>query len=458
MTIHRRCIAALLPLLFSVSFAAAQTGDTTIQKITIDDAIRFAVRNNPDLENARLESAKADARVTEAWGYTMPSIDVTGQYSQALKKPVFFLPGSFIGQPQKDVVALEIGSTHSLSLGITATQLLFNGTVFAGVGATKIYSRAAEEMYRGKKAETVAKARKAFYAVLLAKEAMTMMQSSLKNAEGNLSNVRLMRSQGILSEYDELRAEVGVDNIRPLVIQAETNYSLSVIGLSNVIGKPVGETTEIAGELKFLPYDEEVIRNAEQTLVSANSNIRALRLQKEVNEAFVFAEKANYLPTLAAFGNYQYQGQKNAFQFSSGDMIASSTVGLQLSLNLFQGFQTNAKVEEAKIEVMKSETQLVNVENTLLAGLRSLTGTLNQTRKRIETQTKTVETAERGYKIVTARFLSSAATQLEVNDAQLALTQAKVNRMQAIYDYLVASAELDNILGRMPDAAFETEK
>lgn len=457
MTIHRKCIAALLQLMFYSSLAVAQAGDTAIQKITIDDAIRFAVRNNPDLENSRLESAKADARVSEAWGYTMPSIDVTGQYSQALKKPVFFLPGSFVGQPQKDVVALEIGSTHSLSLGVTATQLLFNGTVFAGVGATKIYSRAAEELYRGKKAETVAKARKAFYSVLLAKEAMRMMQSSLKNAEENLANVQLMRSQGILSEYDELRAEVGVDNIRPLVIQAETNYSLSVIGLSSVIGTSVSETTEIAGELTFLPYDEEVIRNAEQTLVAANSNIRALRLQKEVNEAFVYAEKANYLPTLAAFGNYQFQGQKNSFQFSSGDMIASSTVGLQLSLNLFQGFQTNAKVEEAKIEVMKSETQLVNVENTLLAGLRSLTGTLNQTRKRIETQNKTVETAERGYKIVTARFLSSAATQLEVNDAQLALTQAKVNRMQAIYDYLVASAELDNILGRMPDYANEIE-
>jgi outer membrane protein TolC len=458
MTIQRRCISSQLPLLLYASSAVAQAGDTAIQKITIDDAIRFAVRNNPDLENSRLESAKADARVSEAWGYTMPSIDVTGQYSQALKKSVFFLPGSFVGQPQKDVVALEIGSTHSLSFGITATQLLFNGTVFAGVGATKIYSRAAEEMYLGKKAETVAKARKAFYAVLLAKEAMQMMRSSLKNAEENLGNVKLMRSQGILSEYDELRAEVGVDNIRPLVIQAETNYSLSVIGLSSVIGKPVRETTEIAGELTFIPYDEEVIRNAEQTLVAANSNIRALRLQKEVNEAFVYAEKANYLPTLAAFGNYQYQGQKNAFQFSSGDMIASSTVGLQLSLNLFQGFQTNAKVEEAKIEVMKSETQLVNVENTLLAGLRSLTGTLSQTRKRIETQNKTVETAERGYKIVTARFLSSAATQLEVNDAQLALTQAKVNRMQAIYDYLVASAELDNILGRMPDYANEIEQ
>ena len=74
----------------------------------------------------------------------------------------------------------------------------------------------------------------------------------------------------------------------------------------------------------------------------------------------------------------------------------------------------------------------------------------------MEAQQRTVETAERGYKIVTTRFLANAATQLEVNDAQLALTQAKVNRIQAVYDYLVASADLDELLGRLPSYAIES--
>jgi outer membrane protein TolC len=91
-------------------------------------------------------------------------------------------------------------------------------------------------------------------------------------------------------------------------------------------------------------------------------------------------------------------------------------------------------------------------------GVRSLIGNLRQARKRVDAQQRTVETAERGYKIVTARFLSNAATQLEVNDAQLALSQAKVNRMQSIYDYLVASTELDALLGRLPEYAQETEE
>ena len=91
-------------------------------------------------------------------------------------------------------------------------------------------------------------------------------------------------------------------------------------------------------------------------------------------------------------------------------------------------------------------------------GVHSVKSNLQQARKRVEAQDKTVEMAERGYKIVTTRFLSSAATQLEVNDAQLALTQAKVNRIQAIYDYLVASAELDQLIGHLPSYAIETEE
>jgi outer membrane protein len=169
-----------------------------------------------------------------------------------------------------------------------------------------------------------------------------------------------------------------------------------------------------------------------------------------LNGASVNAERTNYLPTITAFGSYNYAAVKDQFNFSTNDFYKSSQVGLNFSLNLFQGLQTSSRVQQAQLEVQKTEEQKSSLERTLQTGIRSVIGNLRQARKRVDAQNKTVETAERGYKIVTARFLSSAATQLEVNDAQLALTQAKVNRIQSIYDYLVASAELDQLLGRLP--------
>jgi outer membrane protein len=442
----------------SLHGAIAQQPETKTQRLTIAAAVQLALKNNPELQASKLEMEKSRERVHEAWGTTMPSIGLSAQYSNALKKPVFFLPGSFIGQPQLDVVAVEIGSTHAVSMALTASQILFNGAVFIGVGAASIYSQAAEELYRGKEVETVTKVRKAFYGVLLATEALKMMQSTLKNAEENLKNVQLMKEQGIVSDYDELRAQVGVENLRPMVMQAENNRTLALDGLKGSIGAQTSDEIEIEGELSFVEYDSGLLAEASQRAMESNSNLRALRYQVEVNSKFLSVERSNYLPTLAAFGNYQYQGQQNTLNFSSMNFVSSSTVGLNLSMNLFQGFQTNARVDQAKLEIRKSEAMLASAETGIKTAVHSLVGTINQTRRRVEAQQKTVEQAERGYRIVTTRFSSGAATQLEVNDAQNALNQANVNRIQAIYEYLAASADLDQLLGRLPQYAIRTEQ
>jgi outer membrane protein TolC len=283
------------------------------------------------------------------------------------------------------------------------------------------------------------------------------MRSNLRNAEDNLKNVQLMRKQGIVSEYDELRASVGVENLRPMVIQSETNTNLALDNLRNTLGTPNKEAITLTDGLAFSPVDDAVLQRAEQLVLESNPGLSAAKRQIELNGAVVNAERSNYLPTIAAFGSYQYQAAKNEFNFSTNDFYKGSQVGLSFSMNIFQGLQTFARVEQAQLEQRKSQEQQVNLERNLKTGLNSILGTLQQARKRVEAQGKTVEMAERGYSIVTTRFLSNAATQLEVNDAQLALTQAKVNRIQAIFDYLVASADLDQLIGRLPGYALESE-
>ena len=431
--------------------------EPSARRLTIEGAVQLAMELNSDLKAARLDVDRADARVKEAWGYAMPSVSLSGTYTRALKKPVFYLPSDF-ANPAAGVRPIEIGSNHSVSAALSAQQILFNGTVFAGVGAAGIYSDAARDLYRSKQLETVTTVKRAFYGALLSREARDLMHSSLENAERNLRNVQLLRSQGILSEFDELRATVSVDNLRPAVIQAETGFELSLEGLKTTVGLDAEDSVELIGTMEFVALDDSLIGRAHELVLERNPGYAGLRKQIEVNEAFVLAEKANYLPTISAFGNYQYQSQKNTLDMSTADFIASSQVGLQFSLNVFQGLQTNARVEQAQVDVQKSQEQLLNTERNLKTGMTSIIGTLRAARKRIEAQERTVEQATRSHEIVTTRFLNGAATQLDVNDAQLALTQAKVNRIQALYDYLVASAEFDQVLGRLPAYVINTDR
>jgi outer membrane protein len=428
----------------------AQSQESSVQRLSLEDAVRLAMKHNPELRIARLEVERSDARVTEAWGTALPSVDFSGSYVRTLKAPLFY--AIMNGQP----MSIEIGFPHSLNMALAGRQILFNGAVIVGIGAAHVYSGLARDLYTSKQVETVAKVRKAYYGALLAREVVDMIRSSLRNAEDNLKNVVLMRKQGIVSEYDELRASVQVENLRPSVIQSENNFALALDALRNTIGVDKDQGFQIADSLTFEAIDDSLVARAEELVLDSNPNLHAVNRQIELNNAIVFAERSNYLPTIAAFGQYQYQSANTEFKFSTSDLIGSSQVGLSVSLNLFQGMQTKARVEQAQLERLKSEEQKISLERSLKTGVHSVIGNLRQARKRLEAQEKTVETAERGYKIVTTRFLANAATQLEVNDAQFALTQAKVNRVQAVYDYLVAAADLDQLIGRLPSYAIET--
>ncbi len=442
-----RMLGLLLMFVLGVSPSPAQS---PIEKVyTLDKVVRTALQKNPELAASRLEVERANARVMEAWGYALPAVDFSGQYSRALKKPVFFLP-DFQNPNSGRIVPIEVGSNHAMTFSITARQTLFNATVIVGVGAARIYQSVTKEIYKAREHETIAKARKAYYASLLAAEVRDMMRSTLKNAEENLKNVQLLRRQGLLSDYDELRANVGVENLRPSVIQAENNYALSLDGLRAVMGLAPSEPVEVQGRLTFEPIDTALFADAVERVLEANHQLRALRHQVDVNRAFVSAQRSNYFPVLAAFGNYQYQVAKNSLNISTNDFIGSSTVGLSVSFNLFEGLQTSSRVEQAEIDVKKTQEQLTGLETSLRTAMHSTVLQLEQARKRIEAQGKTVEQAERGYKIATTRFLSGSGTQLEVNDAQVALTQAQVNRFQAVYEYLVAAADFEQLLGIYP--------
>lgn len=457
----------IVALLLSVAYSPVQAQEIPAQRLSVEEAIRLAMKHNPDIISARLEVGRSDARVLEAWGNAMPAIDISGQYTHLVDKPVTFFPDFFlysflkgidstIPKPTGQLVPVSFAPGFSASATLNVRQILFNGAVFVGVGAAHIYSQLARDLYQGKQVEVVTKVRKAYYGALLAREALELMRSSLRNAEDNLKNVQLMRAQGIISEYDELRASVGVENLRPAVIQSETNYNLAVDNLRNIIGANPQEHFALTDSLTLKPLDPDFLERAGQLVLETNPGLSAVNRQIELNGAAVNAERSGYLPTIAAFGSYQYQAAKNEFRFSTNDFYKGSTVGLSLSLNLFQGLQTFSRVEQAQLEKRKSEEQRTSLERNLKMGLRSILGNLQQAKKRVDAQGKTVEMAERGYKIVTTRFLSNAATQLEVNDAQLALTQAKVNRVQAIYDYVVASADLDQLIGRLPVEALDS--
>lgn len=451
-TIHRnRDLCMRLILVTAVSALLLSVGvplSAQQRTITLDDAISIAIENNRDLEMSRLDMDKADYQVSEAVGTALPNINASGTYSRMLKKPVFFLPKRFMDPDAGDgVVPIEVGSDNSYNFGFEATQILFNAAVFTGVGTARIYQDASRHMYRDTYNRTVSEVKKAFNGVLLAHEVHGLMKASLKNAEDNLRNVKVMLDQGIVSEYDFIRAQVQTDNIRPRVIEAERNVALATNGFKMLLSLPPGQEIVVKGDLTFVPVDDVLIAQAEELVVEKNAALRALEDQAKVNDKIATIYRSESLPTLAAFGSYSWQAQNDVLgKISTNDFIATSQVGLSLSINLFNGLQTSSRVGQAEVDYRKSIEQFTAARDGMVTNAQNIRYRLDEARRRIESQTRTVEQAEKGYKIAVTRYQSGSGTQLEVNDADLALLQARVNRVQAIFDYVTAAADLEQLL------------
>ena len=191
------------------------------------------------------------------------------------------------------------------------------------------------------------------------------------------------------------------------------------------------------------------IATAYQEAIDARPDLRQLSLQVQAEGAKVSAARADHYPVISAFGQLESQTAFNDnIKTTDSRWPVSTAVGLEVSLPIFTGFRTSSQVEQAKISQMQTRTRVDDLKANIRAEVEVRLLNFLESQKRIEVQSKTISVAERGYKISLLRFKEGIGSRLELTDAELQLNKAKTNYLQAIYDYLVASIQLDKALGR----------
>lgn len=456
-----------LTLFIFLSFLLLQGSVCAQQQIlTLDEAIQLALENNRDIKVSYLNTEKSRAAVREAFGYALPSVDIAADFSHFLKKPKMPFPDfqalltnatynilfeeNVIPEDESKYVPVEntlqsfaLNNTYSASL--TLTQILFSSAVFEGIGASQTYYDLSKAELNNTISKTVLTVQTAFYGVLLNKAVLDITNASFTNAQDNFNNVKALYNQGMVSEFDMLQAEVQVENIRPVLLRIENGLKTAKDGLKIILGIEQSEEIDVSGEITLdsidISDDNELVREA---LVS-NFNIKSLELKKQVDKAFIQLDVAEYWPTLAAFGNYTYTGTSDDLAFQNYDY---STVGLSLTFNLWQGNRTKNAVEQSTITFKQTEEQLEQLKDYTILEVNSKIQELRRVKSLIEVQERTVKLAQRAYDIAKVRYDEGAGSQLELQNADQDLRQARLNRVQAIHSYLVTKYELDQLLGR----------
>lgn len=442
-------------------------------KLTIDDAINTALENNPNMKIGKLEIEKANAAVREAYGYAYPSLDFSSSFSHFIEKPVMPFPDfeALLGNATYGILFNEnvlpydpskfkpidnklqsFALANNFDATAQVTQILFNSAVFNGIGASQIYLNLSKEQLKATIAQNVLDVKKAFYGVLLTKEMLEILRASLDNAIKNLDNIKAMQKEGLLSDYDRMQVEVQVENIRPQVTQLENALNDATDGLKMIIGIDPQQPVEVIGNLS---YEEFSIPDQSATINEAidnNYTLQTLKIKRDIDEAFIDLDLAGYWPTLAAFGNYTYAGQSDDLNFLTYNQ---SMVGISFSINLFKGFQTQNKVQQSQIAVKQTDEQIAQLKDFTKMQIISKINNLAKVKAMMEAQQRNVELAQKTYDISLVRYKEGTSTQLEVQNSDMALRQARSNMLQSVYEYIVSSAELEQLTGNVENKYFE---
>lgn len=430
----------VLLALFLLLMVSANSQDTL--RVDLQKALEIALSENPTIKLANKEIERVDYSKKEVFSNFLPTVTAGGTYNRNIKKPVIFLPpGSPFG------TVLEIGADNSYAANVTASVPIFSASLFKSLEASEVDMKLALESARASKLNMVSEVSRAFYTILWTYNSYEVLKVSFENAKNNLENIKNFYNQGIVAEYDMIRAEVQVRNLNPLLIQAENGVQISKMLLKVLLG--IDENVEVVAEGSLTDYETDYIRFLPTVSVTLdeNTNLRQIELQRQKLQKQYELVRTTRLPSLAAFGNYQFQSQANDFNFSDYEWVRTASAGLQLQIPIFQGFAKRYREQQVLVGIDQLRIQQDYLSRNLTIQAQNALTKMKSFAEQIVSSKEAISLAEKGYSIAQTRYKTGSGTLLELNDAEVALLQSKSNYNQAIFDYLQAKVEFETILG-----------
>ncbi len=434
------CKTLLFILLLSLS-AVAQTPNDKIT-LTLDDALKIALESNWDIKMGIQDTKKAEEQINEAYSNAYPGLSFGANYSRYIKMPVMFIPPNTpMLNPTSSTATIELGSKNSYTGTLSLAQTIYNQKVNTAIKIADEFASYSRTGLKATRNEVVLNVKKAFLNILLMRELLDVSRKSFESADANYKNVEALYKQGVASEYDYLRSEVQRANVQPMLIQMENNYQLAKNYLKTILAIDAKKELEVKGEFKFEELSQTTIDDYSEGAIANSPLVEQLKINESLLGKNLMIERSEYYPTLAAFGQYQWQTQDNTFNWSNYKWAESFMVGLQLSYNIFDGFKRGARIEQVRIDIDKVAFARQKLQDGLVLQTQQSKMKMVEAKKRIEAQKENLKQAEKTAAIAQTRYKSGVGTQLEIIDTETALLAARTNYSQAIYDYLTAKAD-----------------
>ena len=402
------------------------------EPLSLEGCITHALTHNPSIISAQEKLHAARAKKKEAFAGYLPNIGATVTYMKRNESSssalVAAMPATF-----RYAVADELYDTK-----LTLTQPLFMwGKVYQSNRIAQANFSAANYDYMKAKNDLIYEVKKAYYATLLARQMVTIATEASSIADRQLSVVEGFYKEGRSSTYDVARAKVSLANANTGLIKARNGYELARQRLINTISSPENDI-ELSGDMAYVPQQyrlDELINAA----MKNRPEIHAMEMQEQIMKRTVSVTAAGNKPTLVLTGYKEWQNT----EFSMTDAYDTWSVMGVLSIPLFDGCATYQRTKQARSSLAQTKQGAIALIDGIQLEVRSAYLSFKQSQESLEANKENVALAKDNVAIAQERFRLGLMSDIELRDAQFALTQADTNYAQALHDYMVALAAIE---------------
>lgn len=440
-------INMLLLSLMALGLYAQQSGEEP-QKFSLQEAVSYALKYNQTLKNAQLDVVNAQNKIRETRAVGLPQVNAEGRLVYTPQIPMIGIPDPFSGSGA--ILEFPQGIDYALTSNITASQLLFDGGFLMGLQAAKEFEALSRLNVQRSEQETELNVVKAYCMVLVAEESIKLVDVSINTLQETEKTLRATYQAGLVEKTEADRISITYNN---LVIQRKKMLDMKDITYYNLklqMGVNPKLSIALTDDLSKL---NEALKSGAEVPEAVDYNRRAeYRIVDQQIRLYTLDRKRyqyGYLPTLAAF----VQHQQNAFNTQLSPLFnkfyPGTLMGLTISVPIFDGLTKSSRIQQARINIEMAENTKKQLENVIEMEVFASKTNYLRAKELVDQQIRNRELAEEVYQRVNTKYQNGLSSSLDVITADRDLKEAQQNYLQAVYDLIVARAELKKALGNV---------
>ncbi len=429
--------------------ANAQDANANRHAFSLDQCVDFAQRNNVQVKNALLAIDAQNQTNREIAAAALPTITASTGAVDYTKIPTSLLPAQIFGGPAGTFIPVQFGTKFNANYGANISQLLFDGQVFIALQA-----RATSMEMQRKSAALTQEAIKAniykiYYQLSASKTQLNILDANIARLKALAHDAEIMYKNGFAEKLDVDKVSVQLNNLETEKLKANNSVAIGYMGLKMLMGMPVKDSLILTDVINEKNLTTDVLGDAEFQY-NMRKDFQYLGTVKKLNEYNIKRYQLSNLPTVAMSGSYSKNAQRSKFDFfQDGNWFTTSLISLNISLPIFNGFATDARIKRTKIELKQTENQIEALKNSIDNEINQAKLNYMSSVATVQFQKKNMELAENVYSQTKKKFEAGTGSNTEISAAQADLVSAQNNYMNALYSALIAKVDLLKATGKL---------